>query len=371
MVRVEYTGALTSRQERVLFTLCRQYIVTGKPVSSSALSRVAGLRWSSATIRNELMVLEQAGLLEQPHHSAGRLPSAAGMAAYVRSIQTVREPPAELRRVVDVALSTRVQGPGDLRAAVHVLSQLIGCVAVTFVGDQRRGAIEALDLVPVYGRSCALVALHLEGGATSVKTVGLDDGLIASADAEALTRLQERLRWLCVGKTLDDARRDLTRLVEREEARVDRMLAAALRIGLWMCSVAALDPLWVQVAGQQILAAHAHADGETFAHVLGLLEDYHRLAAVLCQMLPEVEDRPRAAVHVGAALIEPVGSLTSASRTCVLSGLSLVGCRLPTTVGARPITAAVAMLGSDRMDYERVIPLVEYAAQAMAARTGD
>lgn len=357
-------GELSPRRQRILFALCRDYILSGRPVASATLTQ--HLEWSSATIRNELAALEELGLLSQPHQSAGRLPTAAGMRAYVRSLGSLPPPRAEVRRAVDVSLSELVHGPEDMRAATQVLSELVGCVAVTFVAEGRRGVIRQLDLVPVHGRRALVVAALDEGGSV-VHAVTLDPQTAGDATGGSLLRLQERLRWLCTGKTLAEARAHLLRLWHEQEARLDRLLAEGLRLGLWLCTAAALDPLWVQIAGQRVLAGQS---GHTLAQMLALFDDYHGLAEVLCQLLPEQSGEPRAEVHVGdAGLPGEAASGLALAGPHVLAGMSLVGCRLHPADESR--IAAVALLGPDRMDYEAVIPLVEYAARALAARASE
>lgn len=398
---------LSPRRQRILFALCRDYIVTGRPVASANLTQ--HLECSSATIRNELAALEEHGLLHQPHHSAGRQPTAAGMRLYVRSLGALPPLRAEVRRAVDVSFGDVVHGPDGMRAAVRVLSELVGCVAVSFVGEGRRGVIRQLDLVHIQGRR-ALVVVTLGGGpgstttitsaaagstsaahgdadsVTHVHPVTLDPGLAADKGGSSLLRVQERLRGLCIGKTLIEARADLTRMWAEQEAHLDRLLAESLRLGLWLCSAAALDPLWVQIAGQKLLAGQS---GHTLAQILTLFDDYHSLAELLCQLLPEQVGSARAEIHVagelphGAAstLATLGGPLGSGGPTglishehgepLVLAGLSMVGCRIQPADEDGHKTAAVALLGPDRMDYEAVIPLVEYAAQALAARTSE
>lgn len=356
---------LSPRRQRILFAVCREYIVSGRAVASGALVQGHGLEWSPATIRNELVALEEAGYVSQPHQSAGRLPTALGMRLYVRSL--VRPPPLrpELRRAVDVSLSEPVSGPEGMRVAAQVLSEVASCVAVTFVSEDRGGRdgkVQQVDLVPVQGCR-AMVALTLAGMHTRLHPVTIDARF---AESGGMLRLQERLRGLCVGKTLAEARTELSRLWAEHEARLDRLLAESLRLGLWLCTAAALDPLWVQIAGQRLLAGQSD---QTLAQVLALFDDYHGLAELLCQLLPEHSlDQARAEVHVAAELRPALAGL-GPTGPCVLAGMSLIGCRVQPIEDGR--TAAVALLGSDRMDYEAAIPLVEYAAQALAARTSE
>jgi heat-inducible transcriptional repressor len=374
--------------------LCRQHVVTGRPVASAALQH-AGLEWSSATIRNELGALERAGLVHKPHSASGRVPTPEGWRIYVETLPRGDARP-EHQRLVDVSLGDtgdpaeplRSVGAG-LRSTARVLSELSGCVAIGFVGQVRSGVIRALELVPLTGGADdsgrLLVMIGLEDGSSSVRTVEVGRELLARQGE--LRRLQELLRELTVGRSLEQARQRLGAYIEAQEQRVDRLVAEALRIGLLLC-VASFEPLVMQVAGHGSLLAGEGGDASA-AELLALLEDYQRVAEILCQLLPDTHDDPRASIRVDlVASGVGLGSLglrggprghgsPALGVEGRLSGLTLIGCRLrwPGRDGLRDggpdgdtTTAAVALLGSPRMDYEAVIPLVEYAARAMAAR---
>ncbi|MEM9457984.1 MAG: hypothetical protein AAGF11_27645 [Myxococcota bacterium] len=370
---------LTDRQQQILRAVCRDFIVTGGEVASSALVRRHGFRWSSATLRQELSALERMGVLRRPHRSAGCSPTQQGLRLFVRSLPRGATPQASLISAVDRSLETL---PGDphrgMRAAVCVLSEVSGCLAVSFVGTAQEGRMDQVDVVPLTGGR-ALVVLTMEGGATHVQPVELEGIPEDTEPAVALGRLQERLRWLCVGRTLADAREILLSRLGEHEAQVDRMLAQALRMALSLCAVAPLDPLWMQIAGQPTLA-RGMPDADRLGDVLRLLEDDQRLAEVLDQLLPATEDAgpPRARVHVGVRGLIETARLPGDPKDSapphgeqIEPGLSLVGCRVPVGTGASvhgPDRGAVALLGSARMDYAAIIPLVEYAARALAAR---
>jgi heat-inducible transcriptional repressor len=346
-------SGLTQRQERILGAVCRDYTVTGSPVSSGGLVKRHGFEWSSATVRQELAVLERQGLVQRSHHSSGRVPTAAGLQRYVQTLPRIAPRP-EYVRAVDRGLRDAGRDPEqDLRAASFILSEVAGCVAVSFVGAQRVGTIVDIDVVPLVATR-ALIVVTMEHGSTLMQPVDLEQLGGEGRDFGAeLRRLQERLRWLCRGRTLPAARAELLDRLREEEARFDRILAEALRVGLTVCAGASLDPLLLQVAGQPRLARSEPADGERLGDVLELLADYHRLADVLCQLLPTPGD--------GAVQVASV------------QGLTLVGCRLPAHHPSRDAasarTGAVALLGSRRMDYASLIPLVEYAARALATHT--
>ena len=374
---------ISQRQRHILMALCRLYVLGGRPVASAALCR-AGLEWSSATIRGELATLERIGLVHKPHAASGRVPSAEGWRIYVEALPRQDARP-EHQRLVDVSLNRSDPRLG-LRSTARVLSEISGCVAIGFLGEARPGVVRALELVPLataeQGSSRVLVMLGLEDGGSSVRTVSVDRELF-SREGE-LRRLQELLRELTLGRSLAQARAQLREAIDTQEQRVDRLVAEALRIGMLLC-VASFDPLWMQVAGHgSLFSSEVGSEDQPIGEVLAVLEDYQRVAEILCQLLPEVEDDPRASVRVDLALAQlghPLGATDSVTgpmlhvvsereREQRASGLTLVGCRLgwPGSRRRGQPTGAVALLGSPRMDYEAVIPLVEYAARAMAAR---
>ena len=386
-----------ARQRAILLALCREYVVGGRPVASGTLCRARGLEWSPATVRNELAALERLGLVHKPHAASGRVPTPEGWRIYVDELPRSDARP-EHQRLVDVSLGETVDPRVGLRSTARVLSEIAGCVAIGFLGETRPGVVRALELVPLAGGGSedgrVLVMLGLDDGASSVRTVACDRELLVR-DGE-LRRVQDLLRELTLGRTLDEARERLRGLLSAQEQRVDRLVAEALRIGLMLC-VMTFDPLWMQVAGHTSLPTWAGGDlrrkpsgpalgpgvpgdPDSVAEILALLEDYQRLAEILCQLLPEPGAEPRASVRVDLSL-DQLGQVGTASLGAPLvgvfpelpraAGLTLVGCRMRWSPGA-PTSAsavgAVALLGSPRMDYEAVIPLVEYAARAMAAR---
>lgn len=365
--------ALSPRQRRILLVLCRQHVLTGRPVASGVLAH-AGLEWSPATIRAELGALERAGFVHKPHSASGRVPTSTGWRVYIDALPRGDARP-EHQRLVDVSLGDSVDPRLGLRSTARVLSELSGCVAIGFVGELRIGVVRALELVPLAGGGVddsgrVLVMIGCEDGGSTVRTVEIDRALLTSDGA--LRRLQDLLRELTIGRSLEQARAQLQTHLDAHEQRVDRLVAEALRIGMLLC-VASFEPLVMQIAGQGSLLAHLvgpeSLEPDSAAEVLALLEDYQRVAEILCQLLPDSHAEPRASVRVDLAL---------GTEPSPLSPLTLVGCRLhwlsredarprtgPRSVGT---TGAVALLGSPRMDYEAVIPLVEYAARAMAAR---
>jgi heat-inducible transcriptional repressor len=359
---------LSPRRERILFDLCRDFMLRGEPVASGALQRRHELEWSTATIRAELAALERAGLLHRAHQAAGRVPTAAGLQLFIDSLELSADPSPEQKRALRLGTVGEMDPGQSLWATTRVLSELCGCVAIGFVGQSRPGVLRQIEMMPLSGRR-ALVVLGMDDGTSSMHTVAVDPTL--AADERKLRRVHDRLQSLTIGHTLEEARLRLGEIRSEREARVDRWLAHALDLGIGLCQAATFDPLNMQVAGQPSLVRDLDEPGSnSLAHVLSLLEDWQQLAEVLCQLLPAPEDRPRAEVRLGF----PQFGNKSGNRfgsTSAESCLTLVGCRLPSSTSGAGVgrkTGAVALLGPARMDYGAVVPLVEYAARVMTPR---
>jgi heat-inducible transcriptional repressor len=381
---------LKPRQAELLGAVCRAYLLGGGDVPSSELARAIATSqqghaqghgqghgqghvqgWSSATIRAELAHLERMGLVDRAHRSAGCRPTRAGLERYVRTHPRPSDPPPPAARAVDRSLGEGATVEQDVRATARVLSEVGGCIAVTFVADPECRRIREVELVPI-AAARVLVVVGFEGGATTMHAVDLEDPARVDPSRE-LPAIQAKLRELCLGRTLASAHTELVRLRRDLESSIDHRLAEVVRVGLSLCEGAELDPLALTIAGQARLARGLGDVGaEGLGEVLAALEDDRRLASLLCQLLPPGVT-PRAEVLLGGrALLDgsrdgsPRGQ-DDGDRTSALR-LALVGCRLPTAPLGPARVGAIAVLGPDRLDYASVIPLVEYAARALATR---
>ncbi len=356
--------ALTPRQTALLRAVCREYLLHGGDIPSAAL--VGSFDCSSATIRAEFAVLERAGLVARLYRSAGARPTLAGLQWYVHALPAGAAA-AEVQRAVDTSLGVGASAEQAVRGVVQVLAEVAGCVAVSFFGSTSPSPVAQLEVIALTPPRALVVIAHAHGGAR-VHAIEVGQFAEHAEDLELdLRRLQERLRSLCVGRTLEQAHAELSALKCEHEWRVDRLLAEALRVGLAVFGGITLDPLWMFVAGQWSLA-HELSGGAGLREVLARLEDDRRLADILCQLLPLHENgNPRAGVVFGSAsLLDPTAPGPNAELSDDALRLALVGCRWPPDGAGR--TGAVAVLGGDRLDYASVIPLVEYAARAICVR---
>lgn len=155
---------LNERKRKILAAVIENYIRTGEPVGSKALLSELDMAVSSATVRNEMAELSAMGLLEQPHTSAGRVPSNAGYRYYVDNLMNREEPDEKMRRLIE---SKMFKGPAEpekvLENASEVLADITNCTAVSTTPAGESSRIKRIEMIPVSSRTVMLVLLTSTG----------------------------------------------------------------------------------------------------------------------------------------------------------------------------------------------------------------
>ncbi|MDR1806034.1 MAG: heat-inducible transcriptional repressor HrcA [Clostridium sp.] len=164
---------LTERQRAILAAVVERYIRTGEPVGSSVLLPALGIRVSSATVRSEMAGLSALGFLEQPHTSAGRVPSASGYRYYVDHLMHENEADDGFRRLF-AQLSRSSHDPARLlENAVSVLADISRCAAVSTLPSGEGARLSRVELVPL-GEKTALLVLLTDSGVVKNRLLRLD-----------------------------------------------------------------------------------------------------------------------------------------------------------------------------------------------------
>lgn len=343
---------ISVRQREVLMAVVESYIATGEPVSSGAVarsSRIASGAASPATIRNEMAALEDAGLLEQPHTSAGRMPSAAAFRLYVDELTRggglgtglVRPSQMELQSRIDSSLAD-VAGAGAqalLERASQVLSVLSSGVGVAV------GARPALDLLEHVhfsrlGERRVLAVLVTRGGMVRDRMLALEQDL-SSVELEAASNfLNEHFR----GWSLDRVRGELARRLEQERTAYHAMVAAAQQ--LWARAIPAevAQPVFVEGVANLV---NVGEDRERLREMLSALEAKERLIDLLNAYIDARQETVRVVFDL--------------ERTAPgMAGLVLVAA--PARVAGDSL-GTVGVIGSTRMHYENTMNAVSYIAR--------
>lgn len=329
---------LTERQREVFEALVRHHGRTARPVSSETLAREAGIPLSPASIRAALAELEGMGLLERPHASAGRVPTARGWEHYVRVLLTPVPLPAawaeEMDRVLLHSARDIEQLLNDASRLLSVFTRQLGLALAASLDQEPLSGLElaALD------RRRALLVLHV--GARAVRTLVLE--LESPLEARELEQVEAVLRERLIGLPLAQVRARLAADWELARGSAVRVVALSARAG-WAAPVS--TPLYR--AG--------------VIHIARLPEfaDAHRLGS----LLQAVEsgsplDRLMVACLEGQAMVR-----VGVDEDLALSGCSLVSYALP---GA--LWGAVGVLGPLRMDYARALSVVDAVGARLAER---
>ncbi|MBP9988179.1 MAG: heat-inducible transcription repressor HrcA [Ruminococcus sp.] len=155
---------LSERKEKILSAIIEHYIKTGEPVGSKWLQSALDISVSSATIRNEMAELSNLGLLEQPHTSAGRIPTNDGYRYYVDNLMGMRSLDEAVKRQIEAGISTKNASPeAILRHASDFLADMTNCAAISTAPSGENAVIKRIEFVPIGTRTGMVVLLTSTG----------------------------------------------------------------------------------------------------------------------------------------------------------------------------------------------------------------
>ncbi len=347
---------LTNRQQHILWATVRHYIATAEPVGSKALVDGYKLRVSPATIRNAMGVLEKAGLLYQPHTSAGRVPSDSGYRIYVDELITPSEVSTrQLEQVLqlpkeDWSLEALLQG------AAQILATVSGCITLITMPQTSTASLRHLQLVQVDpGR--VMVIVVTDGYETQSALMELPSAEDSQIDVEVVERelqilsnfLNSQLRGRSLAQlaVLDWSELDLE--FQRYGDFLTNFLADLHR----RAKPAAATQIMIRGVSE-VLRQPEFSQLQQVKTIIHLLEEEQEQLWQLIFTEPEVVGlgRQRVTVRIGAENpLEPIRSCTLISSTY--------------RRGAVPV-GSVGVLGPTRMDYETAIAVVEAAADYLS-----
>ena len=171
---------LSERKKQILASVVELYIKTGEPVGSKGLIQATGLTCSSATVRNEMNELDSLGYLEQPHTSAGRIPSQQGYRYYIDNLMKKKEVDDSSKHLIDAGISSTAGDPEKLIAkAGSILADLTNCACISTAPAGDLTLIKRIELVPV-GTYTAMMVLLTSNGILKSRLCRLDSGFTAS-----------------------------------------------------------------------------------------------------------------------------------------------------------------------------------------------
>lgn len=335
---------LDARAREIFRRIVESYLETGDPVGSRTLSR-GGVRLSPASIRNTMQDLAEMGLLDAPHASAGRVPTHVGLRLFIDGLLQVGDIAEEDRRSIEAQLAPGGRSLDEaLSQAGAVLSGLAGGAGVV-VAPIREAGVKHVEFVAL-GPDQALAIMVFDDGQVENRIMRRGAGVTPSALQSASNFLNARLR----GRTLVEARAEVADELARARRELDASAARLVEEGLaaWGGGEAERRALIVRGQAKLLNDPQAAADLE---RVRMLFEDLEQKEELI-DLLDDVRDAHGVRIFIGAE-----------TRLFSLSGSAVIAA--PYMSGGQKVLGAIGVIGPARLNYARVIPLVDYTARAL------
>ena len=343
---------LNKRAREVLRQIVETYMDSGEPVGSRTISRLDGIGLSPATIRNVMSDLEDTGMLFAPHTSAGRLPTEAGLRLFVDGLLEIGGLTEDDRQNIEAQCAAAGISPAQvLEQATDALAGLSHHAGLVAVPKQENSFkhIEFVSLSP----DRALAVLVYEDGMVENRLLEVPLGVTAGALSEATNYLNARL----VGRTLADARSSVLEELAAQRAQLDALTSDLVARGLADWSGDGGDVS----TGSLIIRGHAKLLDDVAA-----LDDLERVRR-LFELLDSQE-----------TLVKLVDLAQDAEGVQIFIGsenqlFNHAGCSMiiaPYRNSDERVIGAVGVIGPTRMNYGRIIPMVDYTAQVVGRLIG-
>lgn len=333
----------SARDRRILEDVIRTFIVTGAPVSSRSLARMAAQNLSSASIRNVMADLEESGYLSQPHTSAGRVPTAAGYHYYIDTLMQGRVLSDGKRRYIRENLDQVMTDVEDLMGKVtHLLTELTQQIGIVLAPMISETTVKAIHFLRLSGQR-ALCVLESEGGLVEHRVVQI----VRSMSSEDLVTISNYLTEHFSGFTLREIRDRLLTLMAEDRDQIHKLLESAIDLAQQALGTVE-EPELIFEGTEIVLTQPELSDIDRVRRLLETFTDKAELVRMLDQMI----GGPGTQVIIGEE-----SELTSQLD------FSLVA----TTYGyADRVLGTLGIFGPSRMEYDKVVPLVDFLGRTVS-----
>lgn len=336
---------LNERSREILRMIVEGFVETGEPVGSRTLSRRSEINLSPATIRNVMSDLEDAGLLYSPHTSAGRLPTNAGLKLFVDGLLQIGNLTEEDRAAIELQCDAQGRSLTQVLEEASGLMSGLGRCAGLVTAPKSDKKLRHIEFVPI-GPGRALVVMVDTSGMVENRLIDLPVGLPAASLIEATNFLTSTV----IDKTLAEARQTVDREVAEEKAKIDSLTRKVVEQGL---------ATWADTAnggGALIISGQANLLND-----ISGMADLERIRALF------------SALERKESLLRMLDSAQTAEGVQIFIGaenelFSLAGCSMvvaPYKDSESDIIGAIGVVGPTRMNYARIIPMVDYTAKVV------
>ncbi|MEO1556564.1 MAG: heat-inducible transcriptional repressor HrcA [Pseudomonadota bacterium] len=341
---------MNDRSREVFRRVVEGYLSTGDPVGSRTLTREFSEKVSAATIRNVMQDLEYLGLLDSPHVSAGRVPTQLGLRMFVDGLMEVGVPDEADREKIDATLGSNSDDVAGLLDSVgSALSGVTQGASLVLTPKQEAPIkhIEFVSLAPDRG----LVVLVFADGTVENRVFQPPLGHTPSAMREA----GNFLNALIEGKTLSEAQASLTTQIAEKRSQIDQLARELVDSGMAIWDSGGQDARLLVRGRSNLLSGDGNS--EDLERIRTLFDDLERKRDI-AEFLELAETGQGVRIFIG-----------SENKLFSLSGSSLVVS--PYMNADRKIVGAVGVIGPTRLNYGRIVPIVDYTAQLVGRLLGD
>ncbi|MFZ4762343.1 MAG: heat-inducible transcriptional repressor HrcA [Alphaproteobacteria bacterium] len=339
---------MKNRAHEVLRLIIDQYMENGIPVASRTIAQKLSLNLSPATIRNIMADLEDQGLLFSRHVSGGRLPTHKGLRFFVDGLLQKGALTDDERQSLETSASLKGRSLEEMLAeAGTALSGLSGCAGVVLAPKSNRH-LRHLEFVPL-GDHKVLVIMVNDDGMVENRLMEAPAGITASSFISASNYLNNRVQ----GRSIEDLQKLVAEEIQNHEAMLDGLTSHLVTEGLAIWSGGSVPQLIVR--GQSNLLQEGYKNGEidSIKKIFYALETRE----VIARLLESSENAEGIQIYIGAenSLFQHTGC------SLIIS---------PYTNGQDEVVGAVGVIGPTRLNYARVIPMVDYTARVMSRLLG-
>lgn len=329
---------LDIRKLKILTAIVETYIDTGEPVSSKILAQQLGFSVSPATIRNDMAALFEMGLLEQPHTSAGRVPSHLGYRVYVDQLMHCKPLSDEERREIDALFNVRDPDPDKLlEDAAQALADYTNCATVSTTITPKSVQVKRVEIVPAGTRTVVVLV---------IATNGVIKNKVCRVDFRVTSEIVEFLNQFANG-----------RLVGRSVNDISQWYINSISVTLGDYS-----QLFIPVLATIYELCREINDGQFYTSGGANLLNYKELADIARDLLSAMENREQLLGVIGSksdAVFITIGKENNQSE---LTDTSVVVTKY--RIGEQN-SGAIGVIGPVRMDYAKLIPHLEYFSQTL------
>ncbi len=325
---------LGKRKEMILAAVVEHYINTGEPIGSKMLMQTLPISVSSATIRNEMSELAEMGLLEQPHTSAGRIPSQLGYRYYVDYLMDTTELTPQEMLLIKTELERSAGDPDKLLGkAGEILAKMTGCAAVATTPTDEEAVIKHIEIVPV-GRRIAMIVMMTSSGIIKNGICKLDTEL-----TNDMVRIFYDISADCfVGRPVSDVG---TVMIQTLVASLGENALSMSPLFVVLADIAAQAmQAEIRLEGEQNLLHHREYDGDIYD---------------MMQFFDEREKLERAISDMGHGALSVKIGKENGYRQLENSSMIIAKYNIGGHEGG-----SIGIIGPTRLDYAKLIPSIEY-----------